>query len=92
MDKKSKKGLNLKELETRLDEALENETKESLSEWLESKREADDENEIRYSKADLKAAFKAGRKQTSRLTCGDEYIDEWKYTFKEWFNKLKNKK
>ena len=68
MDKKSKKGLNLKELETRLDEALENETKESLSEWLESKREADDENEIRYSKADLKAAFKAGRKQTSRLT------------------------
>ena len=124
MDKKSKKGLNLKELETRLDDALEKETKESLSEWLNSKREKaaekwvfdtngnkwsnnDDtagdnygsfiegskwtEKEM-FTKEDLKEAFKAGRKKTSRLTWSDEYIDEWKYTFKEWFNKLKKKK
>jgi hypothetical protein len=46
----------------------------------------------KYSEEDLKLAFEAGRKQISRLTWGDDFVDYWKYTFKEWIEKFKKKR
>lgn len=51
------------------------------------------ESERMYSEEDLKKAFNAGRKQYSKLTWGDDFVDEWTWSnFKEWFTKFKEKK
>lgn len=47
--------------------------------------------EITFTKEDLEKAFKAGRKQYSRLTWSDEFVDDFTYTdFTEWFKKFNN--
>ena len=51
-----------------------------------------EELEKKYTEEDLKKAFKAGRKQYSKLTWGDDFVDDWSWSnFKEWFTKFKEK-
>jgi hypothetical protein len=45
-----------------------------------------------YTEEDLKKAFKAGRKQYSKLTWGDDFVDEWTYeNFQSWLTKYNKK-
>ena len=49
-----------------------------------------DMSDMKYTEEDIRKAFEAGREQSSRMTWGDEWVDEFRYdTFEDWFDKDK---
>lgn len=63
---------------------------DGINKFLEVNYKFLDKKEIKYTQKDLEEAFEAGRKQYSRLTWSDEFVDDFTYnSFKEWFEKFK---